>query len=276
MSRSPVVLPAACLVAAMSGLPAMAETFVIVHGAFQTSADWRGIADRLEAAGHDAVLVDLPGRPGDGVAPGEVTMADHAATVVAAVTDAAAADPDGQVVLVGHSFGGLVISAAAEAEPAPISTLVFVAAYLPRIGTVQGDSLQELATADHHGAWQADSFVVSADYTMASVNPRDRAAIFASDTDGATADAVLAGMVDEPLGPLATPVPLTAAGFGSVRAAYVVTLRDQAISTDFQLTMLGRGTVAEAIPVDSGHVPQLTAPDALVAALLRAATTEIE
>jgi hypothetical protein len=71
-------------------------------------------------------------------------------------------------------------------------------------------------------------------------------------------------------------VPLTADRFGSVRKAYVVTLRDEAVSTDFQLTMLGRASVDEAVPLDSGHVPQITAPAALAAAILRAASPEVE
>ena len=56
----------------------------------------------------------------------------------------------------------------------------------------------------------------------------------------------------------------------------MVTLRDKAVSTDLQLTMIGRGTVDEAVPLDTGHVPQVTAPEALAEAIQRAATVEIE
>lgn len=256
--------------------PALAETFVIVHGAFQTAESWQATADALRAAGETVVTVDLPGRSGVGMALGAVQMADHVAKVVGAVSEAAAADADGKVVLVGHSFGGLVISAVAEADPTKLAGLVYVAAYLPRVGTSPGDSLQELAATDHHGAWQADSFVVAADYSSASVNPRDRAAIFANDADAATAEAIAGAMVDEPLAPLATPVALTEGKLGSVRKGYVVTLRDKAVSTDLQLTMIGRGTVDEAVPLDTGHAPQVVAPEALAAAIRRAATPEIE
>lgn len=249
---------------------ASADIFILVHGAFQDAASWAGVADGLTAAGHTAIAVTLPGR-GDGKSASDVTMADHVAAVQAAVTGAG-----GPVVLVGHSFGGMVISAAAEADPSNIASMVFVAAYLPRVGTTPGDSMQDLALADHHGAWQQDSFVVAADYSTASVNPRDRAAIFANDADAATSEAIASAMVDEPLAPLAMPVALTAERFGSLRAAYVVTLRDEAVSTDLQLTMIGRGQVQEAVPLDSGHAPQFTAPDALVKALIRAATPEVE
>jgi alpha-beta hydrolase superfamily lysophospholipase len=270
--KSLLLCSALCAAAA----PAAAETYLLVHGAFQTAAGWETTAAALRAAGDTAVTVNLPGRAGDGRAPGTVQFADHVAAVSQAVADAAAADPDGRVTLVGHSFGGLVISAVAEADPAPLAGLVYVAAYLPQVGTVPGDSLQTLAMSDHHGGWQADSFVVAADYSTASVLPRDRAALFANDADPALAEQIAAAMVDEPLAPLATPVPLTAAAFGTVRAGYVVTLRDRAVSTDFQLTMIGRGMVAEAVPLDTGHAPQLTAPDALATAIRRAASPELE
>lgn len=273
MTLKPVLLGAAfCALTT----PALAETFVIVHGAFQTAASWQATADALRAAGETVVTVDLPGRSGDGITLGTVQMADHMAKVAEAVSAAAAADPDGKVVLVGHSFGGLVISAAAETDPAPLAGLVYVAAYVPRVGTSPGDSLQELAASDHHGAWQADSFVVAADYSSASVNPRDRAAIFANDADAATAEAIAGAMVDEPLAPLATPVALTAEKFGTLRKGYVVTLRDKAVSTDLQLTMIGRGMVDEAVPLDTGHAPQVVAPRALAEAIRRAATPELE
>lgn len=261
------------LIAALA-LPsgAKADTFVLVHGAFQTAAAWEGTVAALTVAGHTAVAVDLPGRPSDGLAPAEVTMQDHVDTVLAAI-DEVDTDP---VVLVGHSFGGMTISAVAEAAPDRIASLIYVAAYLPAVDAVPGESMQDLALSDHHGGWQADSFVVAADYATASVNPRDRAALFAGDAPADLAEAIAAAMVDEPLAPIATPVALTSERFGRVRAGYVVTLRDRALSTDLQLTMLGRASVAEAVPLDTGHVPHQVDPQALAAALIRAATPEVE
>jgi len=266
-------LPATTMLAALAlPAPALAETFVLVHGAFQTAAAWDGTVAALEAAGHTAIAVDLPGRPGGGRAPGEVMMTDHVATVLAAV-ETAGQDP---VVLVGHSFGGMTISAVAEAAPERIATLVYVAAYLPAVDASPGESMQDLAMSDHHGGWQADSFLVAANYATASVNPRDRAALFANDAPPDLATEVADAMVDEPLAPIATPVALTSARFGQVRAAYIVTLRDRAVSTDLQLTMLGRGRVDEVVPLDTGHVPHQVKPEALATALIRAATPERE
>ena len=75
---------------------------------------------------------------------------------------------------------------------------------------------------------------------------------------------------------LATPVALTADKFGTVRKGYVVTLQDRAVSTDLQLTMIGRGQVEEAVPLNTGHTPQVVAPEALADAIRRAASAELE
>lgn len=271
MNRLMQSLPLLAVLAAAQ--PAAAsETFVLVHGAFQDAGAWSGVAEALEVAGHRAIAVDLPGRAGDGRTPAEVGFDDHVAAVLAAVTGAG----ESPVVLVGHSFGGMVISAVAEAAPDQIATLVYLAAYLPAVGREPGESMQDLAFSDRHGGWQADSFVVAPEHGSASVNPRDRAALFANDADAPRAAAIAAAMIDEPLVPLATPVALTEARFGTVRKAYVVTLRDRAVSTDLQLTMLGRGVVAEGVPLDTGHAPHQVAPEATAAALIRAATADVE
>ncbi len=47
---------------------ALAETFVLVHGAFQTGKAWSAVAERLTKAGHQVIIVNLPGRDGDGKA----------------------------------------------------------------------------------------------------------------------------------------------------------------------------------------------------------------
>lgn len=247
---------------------ANADTFVLVHGAFQTSESWAPVAQGLEAAGHKAVAINLPGRGEGAGSLGDVTMDDHVSAVTAAID---AAGPD-KVILVGHSFGGMVISQVGEAAPEKIQRLIYVAAYLP----ATGQSMQDLAMMDHHNGFKADSFQVAADYSHASLNPRDREEIFANDADEATAKRVAGAMVNEPLKPIATPVTLTESGFGSISKAFIVTLKDNAVSLPMQLTMIGRGKLDEVIPISAGHAPQIVATGALVEALITAATPALD
>ncbi|MFF0373814.1 alpha/beta fold hydrolase [Actinoplanes missouriensis] len=93
-------------------------TVVLVHGAFAESASWNGVIERLAAADVAAVTVANPLR-------GVATDAAYVRDVVASL--------DTPVILVGHSYGGQVITQAAADAPA-VRALVFVAAFAPEIG----------------------------------------------------------------------------------------------------------------------------------------------
>jgi pimeloyl-ACP methyl ester carboxylesterase len=93
-------------------------TVVLVHGAFAESASWHGVIERLTAAGVDAVAVANPlrGLTGD---------AAYVRDVLASI--------GGPVVLVGHSYGGMVITEAAAGNDT-VSQLVYVCAFAPDHG----------------------------------------------------------------------------------------------------------------------------------------------
>ncbi|WP_350348376.1 alpha/beta hydrolase [Agromyces sp. G08B096] len=93
-------------------------TIVLVHGAFADSASWNGVLQRLQAVGLRTVAVANPLRSLEGDA---AYLRDVVATL------------DGPVVLVGHSYGGMVISEAAAGLDA-VAALVFVAAFAPDTG----------------------------------------------------------------------------------------------------------------------------------------------
>lgn len=250
------------LATAFLGTPwaALADTFVIVHGAFQTAAAWEEVADALRTGGDEVVLVDLPGR--DGVV--EAGADPHALTLGAYrdATLAAMGDRD-DVVLVGHSFGGFTVSAVAEAAPDRIAKLIYVAAYVP----ASGDSLQALAATDEGTQFTGENFVLAADHSTAEVLERDRALIFANDAEGEAAQAIAGGLVREPLAPLGEAIALTDANFGRVAKGYVLTLRDNAVGPALQARMVERAGISEVRELDTGHAPMATAPEALAALL---------
>ncbi|GAA1950109.1 alpha/beta hydrolase [Catenulispora subtropica] len=98
-------------------------TVVLVHGAFADAASWAGVIGELQSQG---VAVIAPPNPLRGLA------AD------AAYVGSVASQIEGPVVLVGHSYGGAVITVAGAAEN--VVGLVYVAAYVPE----EGESLGEL------------------------------------------------------------------------------------------------------------------------------------
>ncbi|OWJ66682.1 alpha/beta fold hydrolase [Inquilinus limosus] len=119
-----VIVAGLALAAQLGALmaPAQAQptrpTVVLVHGAFADSSSWSGVIAILEKDGYKVVAAANPLR-------GVRTDADAVADVVKSI--------EGPVVLVGHSYGGSVISEAAEGRP-NVKALVYVAAFAPEAG----------------------------------------------------------------------------------------------------------------------------------------------
>ncbi|MFC9925836.1 alpha/beta fold hydrolase [Streptomyces sp. NPDC127190] len=98
-------------------------TVVLVHGAFADAASWSGVIEELQR--HDIPVI-APPNPLRGLASDAAYVASVAAQI------------DGPVVLVGHSYGGALITVAGTTEN--VVGLVYVAAYVPE----EGESLGEL------------------------------------------------------------------------------------------------------------------------------------
>lgn len=96
----------------------MPPTIVLVHGAFAESASWERVVRELQNAGRDVIAAANPLR---GLASDAQSVSDLVRTI------------DGPVVLVGHSYGGMVISNV-DADAGQITGLVYVAAFAPEPG----------------------------------------------------------------------------------------------------------------------------------------------
>ena len=133
------VLSGVFAVAAETPAATAKPTIALVHGAFEDSHVWQAVEAKLKADGYPVLAIELPGRPGAPMPAADVSLDLYRDTVLRAL--ATTASP---AVLVGHSFGGITISAVAEAAPLKVKTLVYVAAYLPR----DGESLVSMAQHD--------------------------------------------------------------------------------------------------------------------------------
>jgi pimeloyl-ACP methyl ester carboxylesterase len=110
-------------------------TFILIPGGWQGGWVYQQVADLLTEHGHEALPITLSGL-GDTPAP-TANLAAHIAEVV----DVASAHR-GDLVIVGQSYGGMVVSGAADAAPLLIRALVYVDAYVPDTG----DSVWSLTT----------------------------------------------------------------------------------------------------------------------------------
>jgi pimeloyl-ACP methyl ester carboxylesterase len=102
-------------------------TIVLVHGGWADASSWSGVISRLQAEGY---TVDAPPNPLRGLAGDSAYLASYLKTIT------------GPIVLVGHSYGGAVITNAATGN-ADVKALVYVDAFAP----AQGESLQQLTFA---------------------------------------------------------------------------------------------------------------------------------
>ncbi|WP_369046798.1 alpha/beta fold hydrolase [Sinomonas sp. P10A9] len=124
------------------GAPDTAETFVLVHGAWHGGWGWRPAAARLEAAGHAVHAPTSPGlAPGDD--PTGVGLADAVDALVAYVERHDLRN----VALVGHSWGGFLLSAAAPRLADRIVRLVYINAFVPLAGESMVSLIPERAAA---------------------------------------------------------------------------------------------------------------------------------
>jgi pimeloyl-ACP methyl ester carboxylesterase len=98
-------------------------TVVLVHGAFADASGWNGVTSRLQRKGYTVIAPANPLRSVQG-------DAAYLASVLATI--------DGPIVLVGHSYGGEVITNAATGNP-NVKALVYVAAFAPDEGETSGE-----------------------------------------------------------------------------------------------------------------------------------------
>ncbi len=226
---------------------------LLIHGAWHGAWCWDRLIPALAARGRQALAIDLPGAGEDQTPLAEVTLELYARRVVEALESLG--EP---AVLVGHSMGGLSITAAAELAPERVAKLVYLCAFVPR----DGDSLlAEAGKSDP--AEVAMKTVFSADrLSMTVAEETIKPAFYAdcSDEDVAFARARLRPL---PLGPGTAPVRVSAERFGRVPRVYIECTEDRTIPIDRQRAIAAASAPIEVHTLGTSHSPFFSAPNAL-------------
>ena len=119
--------------------PTLAKTFVLVHGAWHGGWCWRRVADHLEGKGHKVFTPTLTGLgERSHLLSKDVNLATHITDILNVMKWEGLKD----IVLVGHSYGGLIVSGVADQAHDKIASIVFLDAFVPD----NGDSLLEKAS----------------------------------------------------------------------------------------------------------------------------------
>jgi pimeloyl-ACP methyl ester carboxylesterase len=137
-----VMLLVAVSTTAHSAPPVRSVSIVLVHGALIDGSSWRGVYDVLTRRGFRVAVVQQP-----------LTGFDDDVTATRRVID----QQEGPVVLVGHSYGGAVITVAGT-DP-KVKALVYVAGLQPDVGETAGEVAPPKPPADKHLAPSKDGFI---------------------------------------------------------------------------------------------------------------------
>jgi pimeloyl-ACP methyl ester carboxylesterase len=230
---------AAAAVAGGIAVSAHAEpvrNIVLVHGAFADGSGWRGVYDDLTARGYRVSIVQNP----------LTSFADDVAATRRVLNR-----QDCPVILVGHSYGGSIITEAG-VDP-KVAGLVYVAAFAPEVGQSTLDQYTEVPPPPNFvPEEQPDGF--------AYLNAEKFRAGFAGDTS--EADAAFLRDAQVPIAMAALAAPVTVAAWKTKPSWYVVATEDGAIAPELLRSTARRiGAVTTEVP--GSHVVFLTQPKAV-------------
>ena len=235
------------------------QTYVLVHGAWQAPYVWNEIKTDLIRNGNHVIVVELPGHGTDKTPPQNLSVNAYRDKIIDVISQV-----EGKVILVGHSMGGMVVTAVAESIPSKISKLVYIGAFLPK----SGQSIGELAMTDPDSIL-GPSLIESTDKLTLDVKATDLTNLFISDGDAIAKQKVIDNYRAEPAIPFSNKVTLTSQNFGSVEKVYIKTLQDKVISPKLQDQMIATAGIKTTYQVNTSHSPFLSQPKAVSDLLLK-------
>jgi pimeloyl-ACP methyl ester carboxylesterase len=235
--------------------------FVLVHGAWHGGWCWREVIERLEAAGHTAVAVDLPGHGADETPATACSFGAYESAIRDAVR--ASLSPP---VLVGHSAGGLVRQVA-QSQPEALRAVAYLSAVLPAAGASMADGVQGLDSDYLNGfVWAPDRSTVTMPVDAA------RAYLYNACPDAVALEAA-GRLVPEPVSPFLVPLDVDIVALRRVPQFYIECLRDRAVPLSVQRATRSGHEIRHVLEIDADHSPFLSAPGELTDRLCEVART---
>ncbi|UXY50579.1 alpha/beta hydrolase [Pseudomonas tohonis] len=235
---------ATTLGASISHAESTPPSVVIVHGAFADGSDWAKVVPLLQAKGIAVTVVQNP----------LTSLADDVAA-----TQRALRNQPGKVVLVGHSWGGTVISEAGDQNN--VGALVYVAAFAPEAGQISGEQGKGAPTPPGISQIKPDA------NGFLYLTPEGMAKDFAQDLP-AEQTAVMTA-TQGPIRASAFEEKTTVAAWKTKPSWYVLASEDRMIHPDVQRSSAKR-IGARLTELHSSHVPQQSQPADVAAVILKA------
>jgi pimeloyl-ACP methyl ester carboxylesterase len=230
-------------------------TFALVHGAFHGAWCWERLTPLVQQAGHEVVAMDLP------VDDGSASFETYADVVCAALDGC-----DGDVVLVGHSYGGHTIPLVAARRP--VKHLVYLCALVPEVGKNfydQAADEPDMANLDYRkGCTEPD-----AQLRMRWVDFELLRTLFYADCDDTVVQTAFKHI--RPQSWHSATLPFSLSQFPSVPSTFVICGEDRMLGNDWAKRVARDRLGADLIELPGSHSPFLSRPNDLAAVLLRSA-----
>lgn len=221
------------------------KNIVLVHGAFADGSSWSKVVTKLQAKGYNVIAVQNP----------LTSFADDVAAAKRAI-----AQVDGPVLLVGHSYGGMVISEAGK-DP-KVAGLLYVAALVPEEGQNVVDVNAAMPTTGVEKEFQLspDGHLTLPqkgidEYFAQDVSPEERKIIFA--TQGSWAASATQQKVYDP-------------AWKTKPSWYIVAAKDGMINPDLE-RFKAKLIKATTLELNSSHVPMVSQPNKVADFIVSAA-----
>jgi len=232
------------------------KTFVLVHGAWHGGWCWCRVADRLRASGH---IVFTPTLTGLGerahLLHPDINLSLHVADVLGLIK----CERLNNIVLVGHSYGGFVISGVAEAVANKISSIVFLDAFIPDNGESLLDVVQPAVQ---------DVIQDVLDRGDTTVPVRDAAAFKVNEKDRAWVDSLA---TPQPIGTMTEKIKLTGVRERVATKTYIRAAGYPNVSFDKAYARTKADRSWRTYEVPCGHDVMIDEPDRLAEILLEVA-----
>jgi pimeloyl-ACP methyl ester carboxylesterase len=225
------------------------KSIVLVHGGFVDGSGWAAVYNILKKKGYNVLVVQNPTR----------SLADDVATTKAAIDSA-----NSDVVVVGHSYGGVVIT---EAGTHPkVSSLVYITAFAPD----QGESVSSMIANPPPGAPVPPILPPKDGYLF--LDRTKFAASFAADVEADTASFMADSQV--PWGVEALSGAVTDPAWKTKPSYYLVATEDKMIPPPAQRAMAGRAK-AQVTEVPGSHAIYVSKPEEVAEFIRQAAGPSI-
>lgn len=222
--------------------------FLLVHGGLHGAWCWERLIPALNALGHEAEALDLPGH-GDRVEE-KATLDSYRDAVVARLQPGD--------IIVGHSMGGHVISLAADAVPDQVGSLIYLSAGVP----IEGKSMVEASPLGDLGI---DRFTKTVQTEangdcFAMTELEGAATYFFHDCDPELQAWAFERLTPQPLLPVTTPISIPNFWASSIPRHFIFTTDDRSHPPSFDNQFMRRLGLSTCVAIDASHSPFLSRP----------------